>query len=150
VIIDYKHKSPQGFAAEYDALQEGVLEGTVLPGRVQSLIYAQVVRRAFEGRLRLVGTVYLATRSPHALAGAADEEVADLVFGRLSSRRAPQVSVPAAPDGTPGMGQLLDRTEELVAEQVSRMLAGQVEARPRDRHSCDFCPVTQCERRVAR
>ena len=150
VIIDYKHKSPVGFAAEYDALQEGVLEGTLLPRRVQSLIYAQVVRRAFEGRLRLVGTVYLSTRSPHALAGAADDNVADLVFGRLSSRRAPQVCVPAASDGSSGMDELLDRTEELVAEQVARMMAGDVEARPRDKHSCDFCPVTQCERRVAR
>ena len=87
VIIDYKHKSPNGFAAEYDALQDGVLEGEKLPNRVQSLIYAQVVRRAFEGRLRLVGSVYLSTKSPHALAGVADENVVDLVFGRVSSQR---------------------------------------------------------------
>ncbi len=150
VIIDYKHKSPNGFAAEYDALQEGVLEGAAVPPRVQSLIYAQVVRRAFAGRLRLVGTTYLATRSPHALAGAADENVADLVFGTVSAKRHDRVCVPRTEEGEPGMNELLDRTEELVAEQVEQMLAGNVEARPRGRHSCDFCPVVQCERRVAR
>lgn len=150
VIIDYKHKSPAGFAAEYDALQEGVAEGEKLPNRVQSLIYAQVVRRAFEGRLRLVGSVYLATRSPHALAGVADANVAEMVFGRLRSDRAERVSVPPAEGGGSGMDELLDRTEELVAEQVREMMAGNIEARPRDEHSCDFCPVMQCERRVAR
>ena len=150
VIIDYKHKSPVGFAAEYDALQPGVAEGELLPNRVQSLIYAQVVRRAFEGRLRLVGSVYLSTKSPHALAGVADENVVDQVFGRVSAKRLPRVSVPRAASGESGMNDLLDRTEELVAKQVEEMLAGNVEARPRDAHSCDFCPVMQCERRMAR
>ena len=150
VIIDYKHKSPNGFAAEYDALQDGVLDGTRLPNRVQSLIYAQVVRRAFQDRLRLVGTVYLSTKSPHALAGAADENVADLVFGSLSPKRIERVCVPPAEDGSSGMGALLDQTEALIAEKVAQMMAGNVEAQPRDRRSCDFCPVMQCERRVMR
>ena len=150
VIIDYKHKNPLVFAKEYDALQEGVLEGTLLPSRVQSLIYAQVVRRAFEGRLRLVGSVYLSSKAPHALAGVADESVVDLVFGRVSAKRLPCVSVPPNDEGEPGMNDLLDRTEELIAEQVQQMLAGNVEARPRDQHSCDYCPVMQCEKRMAR
>lgn len=150
VIIDYKHKSPTGFATEYDALQDGVLDGELLPNRVQSLIYAQVVRRAFEGRLRLVGSVYLSTKSPHALAGVADENVVDLVFGRVSKQRLGRVSVPRTSEGESGMNALLDSTEELVAEQVRQMLAGNVEARPRDVHSCDFCPVMQCEKRMAR
>lgn len=150
VIIDYKHKSPSGFAGEYDAIQEGVLEGTSMLRRVQSLIYAQVVRRAFGERLRLVGTVYLATKAPHALAGAADAAYAERIFGPLSSRRAPRVSVPRRDDGSLGMYELLDRTEELVAQEVARMLAGEVEARPRDKESCRFCPVMHCERRVVR
>ena len=150
VIIDYKHKSPAGFAGEYDALQDGVAEGERLPNRVQSLIYAQVVRRAFEGRLRLVGSVYLSTKSPHALAGVADQNVVDQVFGRVSSARLPRVGVARTAEGESGMSDLLDRTEELVAEQVREMLAGNVEARPRDAHSCDFCPVMQCEKRMAR
>ena len=150
VIIDYKHKSPQGFAGEYDALSEGVLEGTSLPRRVQSLIYAQVVRRAFGERMRLVGTVYLSTKAPHALAGAADESQVDLIFGRVSPKRRPQVSVPRDEQGEPGMYALLDRTEEQIAEAVARMRAGDIEAHPRDAASCDFCPVMHCDRRVVR
>ena len=150
IIVDYKHKSAHGLPAEYDALADGVLDGTVLPRRVQSLIYAQVVRRAFEGRLRVQGSFYLSTRSPHALAGVADENVLDLVFDRLSANREPRVSVPATSPGVSGMHALLDQTEELIAAQVRRMLAGDIEARPRDRHSCEYCPVMQCERRVER
>ena len=150
VIIDYKHKNPGGFNAEYDALQEGVLEGSQLPHRVQSLIYAQVARRAFAGRLRLVGSVYLSTKSPHALAGVADQNVVDQVFGKVTKRRLPQVSIPQTSEGTSGMDALLDQTEQLVAEQVAQMMAGNVEARPRDKRSCDFCPVMQCEKRMAR
>lgn len=148
VIVDYKHKNPKTLPAEYDALQDGVLEGLRLPNRVQSLVYAQVVRRAFEGRLRLVGTVYLGTKGTHALAGAADENAVDLVFGKVSTRREPRVSVPRAEDGSAGLTHLLDQTEELIAEQVEQMMAGNVEARPRDPSSCSFCPVMQCERRI--
>ena len=78
------------------------------------------------------------------------ENVADLVFGRITSKREERVCVPSTPEGEPGMEELLCKTEELVAEQVRQMMAGNVEARPRDRRSCDFCPVSQCERRIAR
>jgi hypothetical protein len=116
---------------------------------VQSLIYAQVVRRAFEGRLKVQGSFYLSTRAPHALAGVADENVLDLVFDRMSANREPRVSVPAKSPGESGMHALLDQTEELIASEVKKMLAGDVEARPRDAKSCEFCPVMQCEKRRA-
>jgi hypothetical protein len=148
VIIDYKNKSAAGFTTEYDALQEGVLEGARLPNRVQSLIYAQVVRRAFEGRLRLVGSVYLSTQAPHALAGVTTASVSERVFGReLRQPRADRVCVSEGGDSS--MDELLDQTEELIAAEVKKMLAGDVEARPRDAKSCEFCPVMQCEKRRA-
>ena len=148
VIIDYKNKSAAGFTTEYDALQEGVLEGARLPNRVQSLIYAQVVRRAFEGRLRLVGSVYLSTQAPHALAGVTTASVSERVFGReLRQPRAGRVCV--SEGGGSSMDELLDQTEELIAAEVKKMLAGDVEARPRDAKSCEFCPVMQCEKRRA-
>jgi len=151
LIIDYKHKSPAGFPAEYDAQPQAVLDEGVLPRRVQSLIYAQIVRRAFGDALKVAGSVYLSTKSPHALAGVADENVVDLVFGkRLLAKREEAVSVRAAEGGGSGMEDLLDATEDLIAGTVREMLSGDVSARPRDAHSCDFCPVMQCERRVAR
>jgi hypothetical protein len=148
VIIDYKNKSTAGFATEYDALQEGVVDGARLPNRVQSLIYAQVVRRAFEGRLRLVGSVYLSTQAPHALAGVTTASVSERVFGReLRQPRADRVCVSEGGDSS--MDELLDQTEELITAEVKKMLAGDVEARPRDAKSCEFCPVMQCEKRRA-
>ena len=151
VIIDYKHKSAQGFANEYDASADAVVGEGVLPRRVQSLIYAQIVRRAFKDSLKVVGSVYLSTRAPHALAGVVDENVLDNVFGTtLSAKREPRVGVSRAQVGSSGMDEMLDATEELIAQTVREMRSGDVSARPRDAHSCDYCPVTQCERRVAR
>ena len=157
VVIDYKHKhkSDSSFAREYDALPEDGFDPAALfaPRRVQSLIYAQVVRRAFPG-LSVRAAVYLCTRGDHALAGAVDENLVDVVFGdrSLKTQRRGRVSVPrsasfAQPDAR-GMEALLDSCEQVVADAVSRMLDGDIEAAPADVAACQFCPVLNCERRL--
>ena len=73
VVIDYKHKGPNGFAKEYgvtpvhaaaDAPQGEADEQRAapygLPRRVQSLIYGQVVRR-MHPELKVRAAVYLGT-----------------------------------------------------------------------------------------
>ncbi|WP_346696456.1 PD-(D/E)XK nuclease family protein [Thermophilibacter mediterraneus] len=155
VVIDYKHKSDAGFAGEYDVFgADGAPEGPLaLPRRVQSLIYGQVVRRAFP-QLDVRAAVYLCTKGSHALAGAVDEELVENVFGERapSARRLPRLSVPRAASfgerGEGGMGALLDACEELVAARIERMLAGDIEAAPVDADACSFCPVLNCERRL--
>ncbi|MBM6676205.1 PD-(D/E)XK nuclease family protein [Olsenella uli] len=153
-VIDYKHKSDLAFAREYDALDPAREPGSFsLPRRVQSLIYAQVVRRAFPD-LTVRAALYLCTKGAHALAGAVDENLADLVFGErgLSSRRAPAVSVPRGETfgrtGAVGMEALLDASEEAIARKMARLLAGDIEASPLDAEACQFCPVLNCERRL--
>lgn len=154
VVIDYKHKSDTGFAKEYDALVAGREPGSFsLPRRVQSLIYAQVVRRAFP-ELTVRAALYLCTKGSHALAGAVDENLSDVVFGErgLSSRRSPAVSVPRAetfgrPDAH-GMEALLDASEEAIVHAMERLMAGDIEASPLDAEACQFCPVLNCERRL--
>lgn len=158
VVIDYKHKSDRGFAAEYDVFtKEGATAtaGFAMPRRVQSLIYGQVIRHAFPD-LKVTGAVYLCTKGAHELAGAVGEDALDNVFGAHapSSQRLPRLAVPRAfgfgrTDGS-GMEALLDACEEAIAEQVSRMLAGDVEASPKDPESCRFCPVLNCERRLGK
>ena len=158
VVIDYKHKSDRGFAAEYDVFtKEGATAtaGFAMPRRVQSLIYGQVIRHAFPN-LKVTGAVYLCTKGAHELAGAVGEDALDNVFGAHapSSQRLPRLAVPRAfgfgrTDGS-GMEALLDACEEAIAEQVSRMLAGDVEASPKDPESCRFCPVLNCERRLGK
>lgn len=161
-VIDYKHKGERGFASEYDAFGPEGVEGALgpdgalaLPRRVQSLIYGQVVRRAFP-ELKVTATVYLCTKGAHELAGAVDAEALDAVFGEagLGRGRAARLEVPrslrlaaAEPGGSRGMGALLDACEEAIAAKLERMRAGDIEARPLDDHACQYCPVLNCEKR---
>ena len=155
VVIDYKHKSDAGFAAEYDVFPKGGADGAALalPRRVQSLVYGQVVRRAFP-QLKVRAAVYLCTKGAHALAGAVDENLVDGVFGGRppSAQRAARLSVPRVAtfgrEGESGMDALLDACEDMAAERIERMLAGDIEAAPVDADACLFCPVLNCERRL--
>ena len=161
-VIDYKHKGARGLASEYDAFGEGGaaaamgVGGLILPRRVQSLIYGQVVRRAFP-QLKVVSAVYLCTKASHELAGAVDAEAADNVFGLRppSSRRLPKVEVPRSvrfgdSAGSSGIESLLDACEEAIAAKLERMMAGDIEADPVDAHACDYCPVLNCEKRCSK
>ena len=155
VVIDYKHKSDAGFAAEYDVLPKGGFPAgaPALPRRVQSLIYAQVVRRAFP-QLTVRAATYLCTKGGHVLSGAVDENLSDNVFGGrpLTPSRVPRVEVPRAErfgrEGASGMEALLDACEDAVSAAVARMLQGDIEAAPLDADACLFCPVLNCERRL--
>lgn len=156
VIVDYKHKGPAGFFAEYAALKrlnDTKGEGEfVLPRRIQALLYAQVVRRAFP-HVRIVGALYLGTRGDHELSGAVDECQVDTVFGgMLGPRRANNVVVMGGEafgqKDERGMNALLDATEEAVSRKVERLREGHIEANPVDAAACSFCPVANCERRL--
>ena len=153
-VIDYKHKSDVGFNKEYDAFAAGRESGSFsLPRRVQSLVYAQVVRRAFPD-LTVRAALYLCTKGSHALAGVVDENLSDLVFGEtlLSSKRLPSVVAPREETfgrtDARGMEALLDASEEAIARKMERLLAGDIEANPLDVEACQFCPVLNCERRL--
>ena len=164
-VIDYKHKSDVGFAGEYDVFSAKVPRPDAgapfpAPRRVQSLIYGQVVRRAFPA-LTVRSATYLCTKGAHALAGAVDEDAADNVFGvhPVSAKRGESVlvgraerfgsDVPVgAAEASDGMGSLLDATEEAIGAAMERLRAGDIEARPLDAAACQFCPVLNCERRL--
>ncbi len=155
VIIDYKHKGPTGFFAEYAAFAKGTHEDEefVLPRRIQALMYAQVVRKAFPD-LKVVGALYLGTRGTHELSGAVAESQADAIYGgKLGPRRAKQVVIPPDADfgqeETRGMDAFLDATEQAIVQAVERLRAGHIEANPVDAAACSYCPVMNCERRLS-
>lgn len=153
VVIDYKHKGALGFAAEYDAFTDGspaTADALVLPRRVQSLIYAQVVRRMFP-QLKVVGAVYLSTkggaRNQHEIAGVLDANAADMVMGRgLTDKRWERLV--AGGMGKLSFEELLDETERRIAEKIALLVQGHIEAEPVDKHACEWCPVANCERRL--
>jgi ATP-dependent helicase/nuclease subunit B len=154
VVIDYKHKRASGFAREYDAFPEGAPAepaALALPRRVQSLIYAQVVRRLMPD-LKVVGAVYLSTSgtgaADHEIAGAVDANAVEQVMGGAPSERRARQLVCGAP-GTIGFAELLDECEARVADAVGRMLAGEIPAEPRDKAACSWCPVMDCPRRIS-
>ena len=151
VVIDYKHKADRDFAKEYDVFGTDMEPGSFsLPRRVQSLVYAQVARRAFPD-LTVRAALYLCTKGAHALSGAVDENLVDVVFGP-SFKRTASVAVPRhetfGREGASGMEALLDASEEAIAQKMERLLAGDIEARPLDVQACEHCPVLNCERRL--
>ena len=154
MVIDYKHKAPNRFNAEHDVFSSGAQEIFTLPRRVQALMYAQVIRRAFPD-LNVRGALYLCTKGTHALAGAVDENLIERVFGdnQLSRSRTEHVAVPRANSfgqmDTCGFEALLDACEEAIAAKIERLLAGDIEAAPLDAAACQFCPVLNCERRLS-
>lgn len=151
VVIDYKHKSPIGFAQEYNVFgPEGIVVPDIGPiplaRHVQALIYAQVLRRKYPD-LTVTGSVYLCTKGQHALAGAVSEDSIDRVYGEqgISPKMRPSVAVP-----TGERERLLDATEEAIAAKVQELLAGNIEANPVDARACDYCPVLDCEKRLSK
>ena len=168
VVIDYKHKGPNGFAKEYgvtpvhaaaDAPQGEADEQRAapygLPRRVQSLIYGQVVRR-MHPELKVRAAVYLGTRGSHAVGGAILGNSIDRVLGSHAPARDSSLSAYVVSDSDPygiegehGMEAYLDATEAAIAEKVAQLLAGNVEANPLDAAACSFCPVMNCERRLS-
>ena len=155
IVIDYKHKRASGFNGEHDALAccvDG--EMSKPPRHIQSLLYAQIARRMFPDK-RVVGALYLSTKDDHALAGAIQDNLVENVLGTLpTDKRLKNVSVPRGEtfgrdDGQTGMNALLDRTEELIAEKVKKLMEGHIEACPADKSACKYCPVVGCERSLA-
>jgi hypothetical protein len=161
-VIDYKHKGglATDFTKEYDVFPKGgrdVKDAFVLPRRVQSLIYAQVMRRAHP-ELKIVGALYLCTRSSHEIAGAIDGECIERIFAQKSptSQRLKKICVSRDDDfglssttqPLCGMPALLDACEEAIATHIESMCAGDIEANPTAPDACKYCPVLNCEKRL--
>ncbi len=147
LIIDYKHKSPVNFS-HYDAFR-GDFDANKLPRHVQSLIYAQVVRRAHP-EIRLEGALFLSTKGEHALAGACAESQVDRILGvenaPMSRRLSMGISGPGG--GTEEFWEYLDDVEAMVAEKIADLMRGKIDACPVDADACSYCPHLHCEKRM--
>ena len=143
VIIDYK--------GSVNAAQEIAGKNAADPGKVQTRIYAQMVQRTLG--LQLVGALYVSYGKAHRLAGAADDRV--LESSHLPGAHGDTVwcrGVSSLQDGYESFDELsfqdmLDATEQLVAEAVTRMAAGAIAPCPANRDVCAWCSVESCPER---
>ena len=144
VVIDYKHRGLDEFrlADPTARLEAGEkLDPAWLPAHVQTLIYAQAVRRAFADELEVVGALYFGTKSG-SFAGAVSAAYAEegLVPGVRSG-------FPGAKGGSLSFTDLLDHVEKAVEVRLFELARGAI-APAAHPMNCRFCPAVACERRV--
>lgn len=138
IVVDYK----SSVSDEYCLLASAKQESFALPHKVQGLIYAQAVRN--ELGLDVVGAVYFNVLTGEVY-GAFDSRVvgaADFPVAKSVSRS----SLPVL--GIENFAQLLDETEDLIAQRMEELKAGKIQAQPLSENVCAYCPVGVCEKRA--
>jgi ATP-dependent helicase/nuclease subunit B len=112
-------------AAEAQAAQQ-------LPQKIQALVYAQVVRK--ELGLNPVAALYVSYGAHHGSAGLYDALALDAKKDLLgiSSKKCE----------TTTFLDILDATEDAIAQQLSRLQAGVIEPQPSD-DACKYCKVAE-------
>lgn len=129
-IIDYKGSISGSYAL--GVREEGRL------GKVQALIYAQVVRRTLG--LEPVGALYVCYGRRKMISGAYDGRVIE--NAHLPNMRHKDCMCADRP-----FSDVLEETEEAVAAALERMLAGDIRPRPETPEACKWCPVSSCSER---
>lgn len=155
LIIDYKHKASSGLESYSAKLKiDDEVSKDVLPRHVQSVIYAQIMRKQLtEFHLRPVGAIYLGTKEQKgknvfALAGIATEAATEHIWNIDSVyKKVKEQSVMVAAQNETTFNEYLDSWEELIAKKVQAMLEGDIYANPCDAEACKYCPVTLCNKR---
>ncbi len=132
VIVDYK----SSIGPEYALSQE--TDG--IPLKVQTLIYAQAVRRILG--LDVVGAVYVCYGRSHAVSGAFDARLEPGDFGGIDAEACGYM-----PQGAGSFADLLDGVERRIDEELGRMFSGDIAPDPSFDGACAWCPVTGCPER---
>lgn len=132
VVIDYK-----GSVGREYAFRGSEDDGTVLPRKMQTLIYAQMARRKLG--LVPVGAIYLSYGKDGQVRGLFDRTVLD--GDRDLMGMDPKTC------GTSDFAGVLDAAEAEVEHRIARLLAGEVPPAAADLKACEYCPVGLCDRR---
>ncbi len=145
IIIDYKHKKfkPRD---TYSLYQEFDAEDFVLPRHVQTLIYAQVLRRA-RPDITPVASLYLSPMTNEVSGAFGSEGVFARVMGQDADPAQYQNHI-ANSYQKMTFFDMLDVTEELIGKEIERMKRGDIPAKPKDKDACKWCPVAFCEKRI--
>lgn len=135
VVVDYKASvGPQHALAQRS--DDGI------PLKVQTLIYAQAVRRLLG--LDVVGAVYVCYGRSHAVSGAFDDAVLEPAhLGGIKAEACGSSSSAAS------FAELLDDVEQMVETELDRMFSGDIAPAPSSDAACAHCPVAGCAVRRA-
>ena len=134
VVLDYK----ASISPAYDYAQRAESGA----GKVQALIYAQIIRRSLG--LKVAGALYVRYGKTCKVSGAFDGTC--LEAPHLPNMRHARCEV--SPASSLSFEDVLDQTEEAVAQGVDRMLSGDVRPRPQGAYACAYCPVLSCPERI--
>ena len=148
VVIDYKHRSDPNQYKLTDPTVPDKKTGVApaddpdwLPEHVQTLIYAQALRRMDES-LDPRAAVYFttkATKDAPGMRGAVADELTGMVPGLLGKNDEGKKGFPAdAVGGTMEFDELLDRVEEGIARRLDAMEAGDIRAAEEPASSCTY------------
>ena len=130
VIIDYKSTLSDDYDL-YDA------QGEERGGKVQALIYAQAVRRLLG--LDVLGAIYASYGRAAKVSGAIDM--------RLEPLHVPGIKAQTCTFTHGPLSDLLDSTEQRVAEALDRLLSGDIAPCPARKGACSWCPEISCPQR---
>lgn len=128
VIIDYKRTVGDKYILS--VWEDGTIE---LPERVQSLIYAQLVKRKLSLRPR--AALYLSYTKPQ-IVGTYDQSA----FNPELDLR----GINAEKCAVANFETVLDQVENTIEQLLAPLTEGQIDAWPSDEHVCDHCPLTLC------
>ncbi len=146
VILDYKYKNLKFSDNEYSLYRNTKLTEFELPQNVQSLIYAQVLRRV-RPDLNPVASLYLSPMSRCITGSYANAGVFSHVTGDFDAMAGSATRI-VNPEHGLSFFDILDKTEELIAVEIEKMKRGDIAPRPRKKNSCLYCKVKSCEKRI--
>ena len=135
-VLDYKGSSA-GYAAGVG--EDDTVDADNMPGKVQTLIYAQALRRQLDG-YSCAAALYLGYRARSNIefaAGSFDEIAYDATS---VARKASCVEM--------NFDRFLDHIEEALRPVVAQLTAGDIRCEPRTKDACAWCPYERCEGRA--
>lgn len=138
VVIDYKG----AVSRQYDTFAD---DGTMREGKIQALIYAQMLHRALGLDVR--GALYVSYGKRKTVGGAYDGAL--LGPAEVPGSRAKGSSFMPVEGGPQTFQEVLDAAEERVAARMEHLMAGDIDPDPLVPEVCLWCPVLSCPKRGA-
>lgn len=141
VVIDYKYSARE--THRLLSKDTAVEEGFCLPQKVQTLMYAQFVRKVLG--LQVVGAVYVGYGKGNA-AGAFDDAIFDPQDLRMDAKLGASCGIRTT-WGMADFSQLLDTVEERIAHAVDALMRGDIMPDPLGKEICTWCEAVMCDAR---